>query len=79
MEIKPKCDMLIDQNKYIGADPVGHCCFNEATLSNGEYFMCEECGESLKSGDGRITIPATGSVRSFQKFCESWGAKAVKA
>ena len=68
MEIKPKCDMLLDQNRYVGGDPVGHCCFNDAALSDDEYFMCHECAESLRNKEGRVTIPRTGTVKTFQKW-----------
>lgn len=71
MQIKPKCDMLIDQNKYIGSDPVGHCCFNEAVYQDSEYFACAECLEHIKAGDGKITIPQHGSVKYFSTMCNS--------
>ena len=51
-----KCSGLIDQNRFIGDDPVGRACFEKATLlTDTGHFLCEKC-ESLLS-TGRITLP----------------------
>ena len=45
--IKIHCDMLIDQNVYIGEDPIGHKCLNEAILTDGIYNICGECAKMI--------------------------------
>jgi hypothetical protein len=65
--IHPSCDMLIDQNRYIDGDPVGHCCHNAATHVVGTtHFICDECIGLIKSGSDRITIPEAGSVAGWE-------------
>ena len=65
-KIKPKCDMLIDQHRYIAGDPVGHACFNEAKYTSGEYFFCEECKMILEHRPNRLTFPVSGSVNTWE-------------
>ena len=67
-EVKLICDALVDQNKYIGDDPVGHACFNEAKYEtawiDGEpILLCEECSQILLTDLARLTFltPYTGS------------------
>ena len=57
MTIYPPCDMLIDQNRYIGSDPIGHACSNKATHTDGTYNVCESCLRMFKDEPERITIP----------------------
>jgi len=61
MVIKPKCDMLIDQNKYIGDDQIGHCCYNYADYQTETHFICKDCIELLKTNPNRLTF-GIGSV-----------------
>ena len=58
--MKPKCDMLIDQNTT-----VGHCCMNDATHRSGEYLICNECAKMLEEEPLRITIPARGNAHTW--------------
>lgn len=52
------CDALIDQNRYIGDDPVGHACFNKAiSVTDTGHMLCKSCEELLSTG--RITLHNT--------------------
>lgn len=64
--LKPKCDMLIDQNLYIGDDPVGHVCLNDAEYQAHGYFFCQECRDMLWEGTERIRFPPVGSVQRWE-------------
>ncbi|MFX0139130.1 MAG: hypothetical protein ACFFDN_36145 [Candidatus Hodarchaeota archaeon] len=74
--IKPKCSMLIDQNKYIkndggSIDPLGHTCYNDADYSDGIHFYCNECKDKiLKEMDNNITKPNFNSVQAWAMMCE---------
>lgn len=57
MKIKRQCSMLIDQNRYIGDDPVGHKCFHDAAYKLDGYLFCEYCVTLLKTDPMRLTIP----------------------
>jgi len=53
-----KCDLLIDQSKYIGLDPIGYSCFNNAEYEhNSGLLICERCMEILAISPERITFP----------------------
>ena len=72
MIFKPTCDMLLDQNAYIGSDPIGHQCMNEAKYNDASCFICEECLNILHSDDyKRLTIPAEGSVKGWTERTEA--------
>lgn len=65
--IMPMCDMLIDQNKYIGDDPIGHACFNQAMFTMEDtHFVCVDCANKLKNGGGNVSIPVHGGVSPFK-------------
>lgn len=53
-----KCDLLIDQNRYIGKTCVGYKCFNNAEYEdkNG-YLICLSCKNLLISTPSVITYP----------------------
>lgn len=70
ISIKPKCDMLIDQNTYIGDDPIGHACMNDATYTDGEYMICEHCLKMLKDAPERVSFPAIGTATTWKKDIE---------
>ena len=76
MKMKPKCSMLIDQNKYCdngqgGWDPVGHTCFNDAVVSDEQYFYCKECYEKILDGnDQNITKPNFNCVDTWNAFID---------
>ena len=59
LEIRFNCEMLIDQNRYIGDDPVGHACYNAAEfeMGNDGPLICSKCVEMLKTQPDRITFP----------------------
>ena len=64
---RPNCDMLIDQNRYIDSDPIGHCCGLPAThIVDKTHFICERCAALLRDGSDRITIPSVGSVEGWE-------------
>jgi hypothetical protein len=56
------CDALIDQERVIGGDPVGHACHNVATAryrARGlRWRTCYRCKAWLEEGNGRVTLPA---------------------
>lgn len=56
--MKMRCECLIDQDRYIGEDPVGYCCSNAATkelaTELGTAYFCDSCIEMLDTG--RITF-----------------------
>jgi hypothetical protein len=59
------CDALVDQNRYIGKDPVGYKCSRPAAFEHTlGFLLCEECREMLDSG--RITVPSQFG-REYQK------------
>lgn len=45
--IFPKCDMMINQNRFIGADPIGHCCMNDAVFQTTTHFICDSCANAM--------------------------------
>ncbi len=52
------CDALIDQNRFIGSDPVGYRCVNPPSLIDEfGHFLCLECADLLSTG--RITLGIT--------------------
>lgn len=56
MEVYVLCEMLIDQNRYIGPDPVGHRCMNRAEFEDAQgYLYCSLCKDII--GSGRLTLP----------------------
>lgn len=59
IQIPLKCEMLVDQNRYIGDDPVGRKCPNDATskLDITGHLICSECRNMLFNEPDRITIP----------------------
>lgn len=64
--VRPKCDILIDQRRHIDADPVGHRCYNDATRTDGEYLVCDDCLRMLTQEPERATLPARGSAKTWQ-------------
>jgi len=70
--IKPKCDMLRDQDLYImesGAKvPLGHACYNDANFQTETHYICKECSEMFKVGEGYKITVGLGSVKTFPEF-----------
>ena len=61
MKIGIPCSCLIDQNRFIGEDPVGHCCMNQAVFryekeDGQETFFCKSCYELFLEDSFRITV-----------------------
>lgn len=61
--IRLPCDALIDQRRYIGGDPVGHACRNDAEVEYrhpdfpGAYWLvCRECFRMLHEEPERIDL-----------------------
>jgi len=62
-----RCEMLIDQNRYIGSDPVGHCCMNKADYERLDgYLICESCKNMIFNEPNRITYPIGSYGKEFQ-------------
>ena len=61
--IKPKCNALIDQNRYIDGDPIGHICYNDAELIYKDtWFLCNDCLKELNKKSNRITLPCINTI-----------------
>lgn len=61
-KIKFVCECLIDQYRYIGSDPVGHACGNEASHetvdAHGRKFcICSTCAFMMIDQPERIQTP----------------------
>jgi len=54
------CDALVDQNRYIGKDPVGYKCMNTAIYGvyKGKY-LCQDCFEMIMEKTGRVSFKAS--------------------
>jgi hypothetical protein len=54
------CCGLLDQNRYIGGDPVGHCCSNpsEETVWQGgvNWRLCRPCADLFRENSPRLTV-----------------------
>ncbi len=54
----PICEALINQDVYIGDDPVGHRCFREAIdaviVWGVSYVVCAECREFVRETIDKI-------------------------
>jgi hypothetical protein len=63
------CSMLINQNKCIDGETVGHACYNEAKYNDGKYFYCEYCLKKILDGeDENITKPGTNCVEEWLRL-----------
>ena len=61
------CDALIDQNKRVEENGntigLGHVCYNVATHTDGNYYLCDSCLEkwgtssNLYDQFGYVTLP----------------------
>ena len=52
--------MLVDQNRYVGNDPVGHRCLNSASHEFAGYLICDWCLRMLYDEPWRIETPIVG-------------------
>jgi hypothetical protein len=62
------CESMVDQNRYVGTDPIGYACARTAKyeLEDG-CLVCEECMRMLKEERDRITLPKVPLGREGQK------------
>lgn len=65
MKIQLLCDMLLDQNRSIGEDKVGHKCSRPAVVELlhdypkfGGALVCRECLRMLIDSPSRLSLPA---------------------
>jgi hypothetical protein len=75
--MKPKCDCLLDQNHYIGDDPIGHACFNDAVYQTKTHFFCDDCKQLFMEGSERITLRG-GSVIGWKERVEYFQEMALE-
>lgn len=50
------CEALIDQNRYIGEDPIGHCCTQPATKAYNGHALCASCYDLIQSEPERVHL-----------------------
>ncbi len=77
--IAPLCNAYIDQNRYIGKDPVGHKCSGPARWETSEgYLICSECKKMLAEEPGRVSFigPPQG-VKEQQERVDSIAARST--
>ena len=58
-QIDHPCQALIDQNRYIGDDCIGHRCYRKATHLNAETgaALCDECEQLLQAHPVGLVVP----------------------
>lgn len=72
MKIYPTCSILINQNVYIGNDPIGHCCYNQASYVYKHFFICEECKQKILNNDiSEMTFPEINVVELWEYYCKT--------
>ena len=58
MNIPLFCEMLVDQNRFIGSDPVGHACSNQAVtvapFRDGRFYLV--CADCLSMDEERLSV-----------------------
>jgi hypothetical protein len=66
--ISMSCDMLVDQRRYIGNDPVGHKCTMSAVWEDPDtgYLFCARCMDLYAFERHRLTFPPIGG-RAYQE------------
>jgi len=62
--IVPTCSMLINQDLYIGGDPIGSACTNDAVAQDGIHFYCQKCLDNMDGDDPlyQVTKPPYADV-----------------
>lgn len=57
---KMTCSGLIDQDCFIGGDPVGHKCSRDGVawfwIDGLSWLVCAECHQMLRDRNGRVTL-----------------------
>lgn len=68
-----KCEGLIDQDRIIGSDPVGHACYSNAVfeMPNEGPLLCKECAEGYKIGAEWLTVRGLHGM-AFQMKAMEW-------
>lgn len=64
------CEALVDQNRYIGDDPIGHSCGNRAEVQIGNSLLCKECSDLIPTG--RISFDALRAKTLPEIKIEAW-------
>lgn len=47
------CDAYLDQGHYVGGDPIGHACTQDAVARRQNHDVCQDCLNLLESGNPR--------------------------
>jgi hypothetical protein len=59
--VRPPCAGLIDQGRYVGGDPVGHACHDDAEETFWEgglgWLLCASCAALARADSPRLTLP----------------------
>jgi hypothetical protein len=69
-QLAPLCDCLIDQNRFIGDDPIGHACHKPAKYHDHGINVCEDCMKMLGDPEQtqRATIPKTLLIEATERL-----------
>ena len=78
--LKYCCDFLVDQNRYIGNDNVGHSCTNDAeSLTSEGALICKECIIMKEKNPERIILKPFYGIECqkivFESLLEQWKSK----
>lgn len=57
----PRCRALIDQDRKIGNDPVGHACMNAAHTMLHGFPLCDSCVGVIRDDPRRVSFPGGAS------------------
>lgn len=63
ISIPVKCQMIIDEHRFIGEDPVGHACWKNAhapSLFKGKWYMM--CADCIHTNESRLSTYAKGGL-----------------
>lgn len=71
-----RCDMLVDQGRSIGSDPVGYKCYSPAEWEAQDYLFCDSCRRMLATEPHRLTFPPAGfHGPAYQERAAKWALK----
>lgn len=65
-----KCDALVDQDRYIGSDPVGYKCSRDAVNEVGGALLCEFCREIWLNEPSRLSFVRIGRYYQDKIYSE---------
>lgn len=70
IEIKMPCSCLIDQDRFIGNDPIGYACVKPAikyAIADREYYyFCQHCIDLFFKDPLRVTFRSSLSPEEFR-------------